>query len=72
MINRDELFYQLGVLQFGNFGRFRLDPPAPLRRLISLAVENEGGIESNGLRKDEVTDVRLQRNSCKQTHSRYD
>ncbi|KAF8519443.1 DNA binding protein [Gautieria morchelliformis] len=53
----EELFYQLGLRQFGNFGRFRLDPPAPLRSLISLAVDNEDSIEKNGLAKDEVTDA---------------
>ena len=54
----EELFYQLGLRQFGNFGHFRLDPPAPLHRLIALAVENEDGIEKSGLQKDHVVDVR--------------
>ena len=58
-MNRDELFYQLGLRQFGKFGRLRLDPPAPLHRLIALAVENEDGIEKSGLQKDQVVDVRL-------------
>ncbi|KAF8526511.1 DNA mismatch repair protein MutL [Hysterangium stoloniferum] len=56
----EELFYQLGLRQFGNFGRFRLDPPAPMRTLISLAVETEDEIEQNGLEKDKVIDAILQ------------
>lgn len=59
MKSREELFYQLGLRQFGNFGNFRLDPPAPLRRLISLAVENEDEIEKCGLQVDQVIDVRF-------------
>ncbi|KAF8589138.1 DNA mismatch repair protein MutL [Ramaria rubella] len=53
----EELFYQLALRQFGNFGRFKLEPPAPLRRLISLAVENEDEIERHGLKKDQVTET---------------
>jgi DNA mismatch repair protein MLH1 len=51
------MFYQLGLRQFGNFNRFRLDPPAPLRTLISFAVEAEHEIEQNGLKKESVVDV---------------
>ncbi|GJJ10468.1 hypothetical protein Clacol_004694 [Clathrus columnatus] len=53
----EELFYQLGLRQFGNFGEFRLDPPAPLRTLLSFAVENEDGIEKAGLQKDRVIEA---------------
>ncbi|CAK5272270.1 unnamed protein product [Mycena citricolor] len=37
----EELFYQLGLRQFGNFNRLKLDPPPPLRTLIEIAVEVE-------------------------------
>ncbi|KAG8972735.1 DNA mismatch repair protein, partial [Tulasnella sp. 427] len=37
----EEMFYQLGVRQFGNFGRIKLEPPPPLPHLIRLAVEAE-------------------------------
>lgn len=58
MIDREELFYQLGLRQFGNFGEFRLDPPAPVSTLLSFAVESEDGIEEAGLKKDQVVKVR--------------
>lgn len=51
------MFYQLGLRQFGNFGRLKLDPAPPLRALISLAVESENGIERSGLKKESVVDV---------------
>ena len=35
-----ELFYQLGLRQFGNFSRFRLDSPPDLRTLVQVAVED--------------------------------
>ena len=67
---REELFYQLGLRQFGNFGHFRLDPPAPLHRLISLAVENEDGIEKCGLQKVQVIDVRFNREGYAKKHAK--
>ncbi|KAL0571895.1 DNA mismatch repair protein Mlh1 [Marasmius crinis-equi] len=36
-----ELFYQLGLRQFGDMSRLKLDPPPPLRKLIEIAVEAE-------------------------------
>ena len=52
----EEFFYQLGLLQFGNMNRIRLEPPAPLRSLIKLAVEAEDTSKSN-LNKNEIVDV---------------
>ncbi|KAL7284130.1 hypothetical protein ACG7TL_001411 [Trametes sanguinea] len=52
-----ELFYQLGLRQFGNFSRIRLNPAPQLRMLIALAVDAEEGIRRNGLSKEAVTDV---------------
>ncbi|OSD08103.1 DNA mismatch repair protein MutL [Trametes coccinea BRFM310] len=51
-----ELFYQLGLRQFGNFSRIRLNPAPQLRMLIALAVDAEEGIRRNGLSKEAVTD----------------
>ncbi|KAI9063549.1 DNA mismatch repair protein MutL [Trametes sanguinea] len=51
-----ELFYQLGLRQFGNFSRIRLDPAPHLRMLIALAVDAEEGITESGLSKEAVTD----------------
>ncbi|KAI0711182.1 DNA mismatch repair protein MutL [Cerioporus squamosus] len=51
-----ELFYQLGLRQFGNFSRIRLDPPPDLRTLVALAVDAEEGVTENGLNPDEIVD----------------
>ncbi|KAI9627196.1 hypothetical protein KEM48_009969 [Puccinia striiformis f. sp. tritici PST-130] len=37
----EELFYQLGVRQFGSFDRIQLKPPVPVKTLVTLAVESE-------------------------------
>ncbi|RDX54602.1 DNA binding protein [Lentinus brumalis] len=51
-----ELFYQLGLRQFGNFSRIRLDPPPDLRTLVALAVDAEAGVAENGLNAEDVVD----------------
>lgn len=52
-----ELFYQLGLRQFGNFSRIRLDPPPDLRTLIALAVDAEEGVVQNGLDPHDIVNV---------------
>ncbi|KAK7510973.1 hypothetical protein IWZ03DRAFT_72127 [Phyllosticta citriasiana] len=37
----NDFFYQVGLTDFGNFGRIRLDPPLCLRDLLAVAVEQE-------------------------------
>ena len=54
---REELFYQLGLRQFGNFPKLKLDPPAPLRPLITLAVDAEQNTELSNLSKPQIVDV---------------
>ncbi|PIL27589.1 hypothetical protein GSI_10740 [Ganoderma sinense ZZ0214-1] len=49
-----ELFFQLGLRQFGNFSRIRLDPAPDMRTLVALAVDAEEGVEEGGLSKQEV------------------
>ena len=51
-----ELFFQLGLRQFGNFSRLRLDPPPDLRTLVQVAVEAEG-VEVSGFSQDDVVEV---------------
>ncbi|KAI0711270.1 DNA mismatch repair protein MutL [Earliella scabrosa] len=51
-----ELFYQLGLRQFGNLSRIRLDPPPDLRTLISVAVDAEEGLSETGHDPEEVVD----------------
>lgn len=55
--HREEMFYQLALLQFGDYSRLRLDPPPSLRMLVKLAVEVEDGTERSGMSKDEIVNV---------------
>ena len=41
----NEYFYQLGLTDFGNFGRIQFDPPLDVRALITIAVERERATE---------------------------
>ncbi|KAF8189866.1 histidine kinase-like ATPase [Mycena galopus ATCC 62051] len=52
----EEVFYQLGLRQFGNFSRLKLQPPPPLRTLIEIAVELEEATEESGLTKPQIVD----------------
>ncbi|CAL1709149.1 unnamed protein product [Somion occarium] len=52
----EELFYQLGLRQFGNFSRIRLEPPPSLRTLVSLAVHAEEGAKNSRLSEDQIVD----------------
>ena len=54
----EELFYQLGLRQFGNFPKLKLEPPAPLRPLIKLAIDAEKNTELSNLSKPQIVDVR--------------
>jgi hypothetical protein len=53
----EELFYQLGLRQFGRFVRIKLKPPPPLRDLIRLAVEHEEGRPAAKMSTDEIVEV---------------
>ncbi|KDQ60330.1 hypothetical protein JAAARDRAFT_125644 [Jaapia argillacea MUCL 33604] len=53
----EELFYQLGLRQFGNFSKMRLDPPPPLQRLVELAVDAEEGIKQSRFTKAQIVDM---------------
>ena len=37
-----QLFYQLALKDFGNFSAIRLNPPAPIKDLAKLALDNTG------------------------------
>ncbi|OWF42101.1 DNA mismatch repair protein Mlh1 [Mizuhopecten yessoensis] len=49
-----ELFYQIMLLDFGNFGNLRLSEPAPLYELAMLALdlEESGWVEADGPKED--------------------
>jgi hypothetical protein len=53
---REELFYQLGLRQFGDFSRIKLDPPPSLREMIEIAVEAEN-TDTSKLSKSQIVDV---------------
>nr|GAT48497.1 predicted protein [Mycena chlorophos] len=52
----EELFYQLGLRQFGNFTRVKLQPAPSIRKLIEIAVELEEATEESGLTKPEIVE----------------
>ncbi|CCM04736.1 uncharacterized protein FIBRA_06924 [Fibroporia radiculosa] len=52
----EELFYQLGLRQFGNFSRLKLEPQPPLRKLVALAVDVEPGIERSSMTRPQIVD----------------
>ena len=56
-IPREEIFYQLGLRQFGNFNRLKLEPPPPLRTMVKLAVDSEDGTSQSRLSKEQIVDV---------------
>lgn len=58
LLIREELFYQLGLRQFGDLSRMKLEPPPPLRTLIEIAVNAEKSTEGSELSKGEIVDVR--------------
>lgn len=61
----EELFYQLGLRQFGDFHRIKLEPPPPLRELIQLAVSADEAFHESGLDVDTgtnaITDILMAR-----------
>lgn len=36
-----ELFYQIGLSDFGNYGTIKLDPPLPIKELLRIAASHE-------------------------------
>ncbi|KZT70490.1 DNA mismatch repair protein MutL [Daedalea quercina L-15889] len=52
----EELFYQLGVRQFGDMSRLRLDPAPSLRTLVTLAVDAEEGVQQSKLTRPQIVD----------------
>jgi hypothetical protein len=57
--HREELFYQLGLRQFGDYSRLKLEPPPPLRAMVKLAVDAEEGTKNSHLSKNQIVDVSL-------------
>ena len=57
-VRSEEFFYQLGLRQFGDFKRLKLEPPPSIQELVELAVSVEEGIKEAGLDPDAVAGVR--------------
>lgn len=53
----EELFYQLGLRQFGAMGRLHLKPPPSLRELLEIAMESEPDAGESGMSSDEIVDL---------------
>lgn len=53
----EELFYQLGLRQFGNMSKLKLEPPPPLKALVTIAVQAEQLPDKTPLNKDQIIDV---------------
>lgn len=59
----EELFYQLGLRQFGRFSRIKLTPPPPLRKLLKLAVDRAAAADPAPRPTTEIVEVRACRGS---------
>ncbi|PPR02265.1 hypothetical protein CVT24_011614 [Panaeolus cyanescens] len=60
LVNHDalaeELFYQLGVRQFGNFSRIKLEPSPSLRELLEISVAVEESTSQSKLTKPQIVE----------------
>lgn len=60
LIFSEELFYQLGLRQFGDMQKIKLQPPPSLKTLISIAVEAEEIPDgASNLTKPDIVQVRI-------------
>ncbi|KAL1679590.1 hypothetical protein EV122DRAFT_209500 [Schizophyllum commune] len=50
----EELFYQLGVRQFGDFSRMKLSPPPSLRTLVQLGISAEDIEGQTTLKREDI------------------
>lgn len=57
VLDSEEFFYQLGLIQFGNFNRVKLEPAPSLRKLVTLAVNAEEGTKNSKLSKEQIVEV---------------
>jgi DNA mismatch repair protein Mlh1 C-terminus len=55
---REELFYQLGLRQFGDFSRIKLEPSPSLRSMIEMAINADETTENSRLSKNQLVEVR--------------
>ncbi|PVG01895.1 DNA mismatch repair protein MutL [Serendipita vermifera] len=53
----EEFFYQIGLRQFGNMHKIKLEPAPPLRELIKLAVAADPEFSESGMAIDEGADT---------------
>lgn len=56
-LTSEELFYQLGLGQFGDFSELKLQPAPSIRNLLEIVVEVEGSTESSNPTKIQIVGV---------------
>ncbi|KAF8067775.1 hypothetical protein FPV67DRAFT_1764987, partial [Lyophyllum atratum] len=52
----EEMFYQLGLRQFGDFSKLKLEPSPPLRTLVEIAVNAEDSTSTSTMSKSQIVD----------------
>ncbi|KAL9709899.1 DNA mismatch repair protein Mlh1 [Leucoagaricus gongylophorus] len=52
----EELFYQLGLRQFGDFSKMKLEPAPSLRNLLEIAVDAEDSTKNSSLTKPQIVE----------------
>lgn len=52
----EELFYQLGLRQFGDFSKIKLQPAPSLKNLLEIAVESEDSTKDSNLTKPQIVE----------------
>lgn len=57
-VSSRELFYQLGLRQFGAYGCEILEPPLSIRELLKIAVDAEEGLLEAGCSPGKIIEVR--------------
>jgi DNA mismatch repair protein MLH1 len=56
--SREELFYQLGLRQFGDMSRLKLQPAPSLRGLLEISVGAEESTKESNLTKEQIVEAR--------------
>lgn len=54
---REELFYQLGLRQFGRLTRIKLEPAIDLREVVAHAVNRSEGTEAAQMPPEQIVEV---------------
>lgn len=66
-MSRRELFYQLGLRQFGAYGCEILEPALDIRELLRIAVDAEEELVEAGLDPEDIIEVGLYKPSYRES-----